>query len=284
MNVSSEMLGGAILLVAGYALFSASKVFRYYTKWVFFCIGACIAASIFIPVMLLRPRDYRNGLLPSWGARQISKCLGLKWSVRGTENIVQDTGCVILINHQSAVDLIVLANIWPIMGRCTVISKREIFYLWPFGLAAWLWGTIFIDRLNVEKAQSTINKTGDTIRNNKAKLAMFPEGTRHIGDELLPFKKGAFHVAIASQTPIQPIVVSRYYFLDSKTYKFDAGKSVIEILPAIPTAGLTKNDIGELIEKTRTVMNNAYKKLTQQVTSNCDSSINNIDTSDSTKS
>lgn len=62
------------------------------------------------------------------------------------------------------------------------------------------------------------------------------------------------------------------------------GKSVIEILPAIPTAGLTKNDIGELIEKTRTVMNNAYKKLTQQVTSNCDSSINNIDTSDSTKS
>lgn len=44
--------------------------------------------------------------LPSWGARQISKCLGLKWSVRGTENIVQDTGCVILINHQSAVDLI----------------------------------------------------------------------------------------------------------------------------------------------------------------------------------
>lgn len=67
----------------------------------------------------------------------------------------------------------VLANIWPIMGRCTVISKREIFYLWPFGLAAWLWGTIFIDRLNVEKAQSTINKTGDTIRNNKVSSSSF---------------------------------------------------------------------------------------------------------------
>lgn len=60
---------------------------------------------------------------------------------------------------------------------------------------------------------------------------MFPEGTRHIGDELLPFKKGAFHVAIASQTPIQPIVVSRYYFLDSKTYKFDAGKPKVDHLP-----------------------------------------------------
>jgi lysophosphatidate acyltransferase len=61
----------------------------------------------------------------------------------------------------------VLAEIWPVMERCTVISKKEVFYLWPFGLACWLWGTIFIDRLNVEKAQNTINSTGDIIRKNK---------------------------------------------------------------------------------------------------------------------
>lgn len=53
---------------------------------------------------------------------------------------------------------------------------------------------------------------------------MFPEGTRHGGEELLPFKKGAFHVAIASQLPIQPVVVSKYYYLDQKTKKFDSGK------------------------------------------------------------
>lgn len=53
------------------------------------------------------------------------------------------------------------------MDRCTVISKKQIFYFWPFGLASWLWGTIFIDRLNGEKAQQTINKTGETIRDNK---------------------------------------------------------------------------------------------------------------------
>lgn len=53
------------------------------------------------------------------------------------------------------------------MENCAVISKKEIFYIWPFGLAAWLWGTIFIDRLNPEKAQDTINKTGKYIRDNK---------------------------------------------------------------------------------------------------------------------
>lgn len=50
------------------------------------------------------------------------------------------------------------------MDKCTVISKKEIFYIWPFGLACWLWGTIFIDRLNAEKAQDAINKTGNYIR------------------------------------------------------------------------------------------------------------------------
>lgn len=55
---------------------------------------------------------------------------------------------------------------------------------------------------------------------------MFPEGTRHGGDDLLPFKKGAFHVAISSQCPLQPIVVSRYYFLNSKKRIFDPGNLV----------------------------------------------------------
>ena len=39
--------------------------------------------------------------------------------------------------------------------------------MWPFGLATWLWGTIFIDRLNGEKAKETINKTAKTINDRK---------------------------------------------------------------------------------------------------------------------
>lgn len=53
------------------------------------------------------------------------------------------------------------------LDKATVIAKKEVFYMWPFGLAAWLWGTIFIDRLNAEKAQEAVNKTGKTIRDRK---------------------------------------------------------------------------------------------------------------------
>lgn len=45
--------------------------------------------------------------------------------------------------------------------------------MWPFGLATWLWGTIFIDRLNGEKARETINKTANTINERKVKHGYF---------------------------------------------------------------------------------------------------------------
>uniref|UniRef100_A0A1B6EH48 1-acyl-sn-glycerol-3-phosphate acyltransferase n=1 Tax=Clastoptera arizonana TaxID=38151 RepID=A0A1B6EH48_9HEMI len=263
-GLPTAVLGGGLLVVC-VLLFTVSQVFRYYAKFLVFVVLSIIFATIFIPLMLFRPKNYKNALLPAWGARQISKLLNLKWKLRGHENIINDTGCVVLINHQSALDLLVLAELWPVLQRCTVISKREIFYAWPFGLAAWLWGTIFINRLNGEKAQSAINKTGETIRTKQAKLCMFPEGTRHSGKELLPFKKGAFHVAIAAQTPILPVVVSHYHFLDDKEHRFDAGTNIIEILPPISTEGLTKEDIDELISRTYSAMSQAFTKLSNEV-------------------
>jgi lysophosphatidate acyltransferase len=58
-------------------------------------------------------------------------------------------------------------DIWPIMDKCTVVAKKELFYAWPFGLAAWLCGLIFIDRLNSDKARNTINKATTLIKEKK---------------------------------------------------------------------------------------------------------------------
>ncbi|XP_063230687.1 1-acyl-sn-glycerol-3-phosphate acyltransferase alpha-like [Bacillus rossius redtenbacheri] len=259
----TEVLAATLLFLV--FLYQVSHVFRYYAKFLVFTLLSLVSATVFIPLMLIRPRDYRNALYPAWGARQISKLLGIRFEMKGLENAVQDTGCVVVINHQSALDLLVLGEIWPKLQRCTVISKKEVLYLGPFGLATWLWGTIFIDRLNVERAQSTINSTADIVRNNRAKLCMFPEGTRNNGATLLPFKKGAFHVAISSQTPVQPVVVSRYYFLDDKKKIFDSGSVIITILPPIPTVGRTKDDVNALVAETRDAMIEVHTKTSEEV-------------------
>ncbi|XP_017774837.1 PREDICTED: 1-acyl-sn-glycerol-3-phosphate acyltransferase alpha [Nicrophorus vespilloides] len=240
-----------------------SSVARFYIKFSIYAVVSFVSATCPIPLMLLRPKSSKNALFP---AAALSCCakyvLGLDIKIKGKENIVEGSGSVVLINHQSVVDLIVLAELWPVMERCTVISKKEIFYIWPFGLAAWLWGTIFIDRLNGVKAQDAINSTGEIIRSRRARVMMFPEGTRSQKEKLLPFKKGAFHLAIASKCPIQPIIVNRYKFLGPK--RFDDGSIEVSILPPIATDQVSRENIGELIDKTYHIMQDHLDSLDAQ--------------------
>lgn len=102
-----------------------------------------------------------------------SYLLGLRWELRGRENLEKEQACVIVANHQSSLDVLGMFDIWPVMDKCTVIAKKEILYAWPFGIAAWLSGLIFIDRINSEKARSVINSSIKTIKENKVKLIFF---------------------------------------------------------------------------------------------------------------
>nr|CAH7761710.1 unnamed protein product [Callosobruchus chinensis] len=79
---------------------------------------------------------------------------------------------------------------------------------------------------------------------------MFPEGTRTSKKELLPIQKGAFHLALVSRCPIQPVVVSRYSFLGKR--KFDNGHMKIRLLPTISTEG--QDNMDTLIEEAYKVM------------------------------
>lgn len=144
-------------------------------------------------------------------------------------------------------------EIWAIMRKCTVVAKKELFYAWPFGLAAWLCGLIFIDRVNAGGARAAINKAAAIIKKDQVrhcpvcaacsvipcirlqlftsallqiKLWIFPEGTRKNTGEIHPFKKGAFHVAVSAQLPILPVVYSPYYFLDDRARILDSGKLI----------------------------------------------------------
>lgn len=60
--------------------------------------------------------------------------------------------------------------------------------------------------------------------NSQTKIWLFPEGTRNKNyNTLLPFKKGAFNIAVAAQVPIIPVLFSPYYFINSQKYIFNKG-------------------------------------------------------------
>lgn len=62
------------------------------------------------------------------------------------------------------------------MNKTTVVAKRELLYVWPFGVCAWLCGLIFIDRYAAEKAKDTMNKAMEKLKKSRIKLWVFPEG------------------------------------------------------------------------------------------------------------
>ncbi|KPI93232.1 1-acyl-sn-glycerol-3-phosphate acyltransferase alpha [Papilio xuthus] len=247
-------------------LFTISSIARYYIKFILFIVLSLLSASLPIPLMLIRPFDPRNALIPAALSRLTSRMLGIRWTVRGLENVDDTRGAVVLLNHQSSIDLFVLSELWPLMSRCTVVSKRELQYLAPFGTAAWLWGTVFIDR-GARSAQTVLNQQSLAVKEHKRKLLLFPEGTRHLGDKLLPFRKGAFHVAVDARAPIQPVVVSKYHFLDDKRLRFGSGEVVITILPKIETENLSKDDIPALIETTQMTMQEAFTRVSAETKS-----------------
>ncbi|XP_053600959.1 putative 1-acyl-sn-glycerol-3-phosphate acyltransferase acl-2 [Plodia interpunctella] len=260
-NVINVVLGCVMALLI--ILFTISSIARYYIKFTLFVVLSLVFATAPIPLMLSKPFDPKNALIPAALLRLTARVLGIRWTVRGLENVDNSRGAVVLLNHQSGIDLYILAVLWPLMERCTVVSKRSLQYLVPFGTAAWLWGTVFIDR-GAQSARDALNKQTEAVRDHKRKLLLFPEGTRHSGDKLLPFRKGAFHVAMDAGAPILPIVVSKYHFLDSDRRRFGSGEIIITILPMIETKGVSKEDIQTLVDEAQSKMQEEFTKTTAE--------------------
>lgn len=152
------------------------------------------------------------------------------------------------------------------MGKTTVVAKRELLYVWPFGLCAYLCGLVFIDRYRVDKAKNTMNEAMLELKKKNIKLWIFPEGTRRNTGTIHDFKKGAFSVAITAQVPIVPVVFSSYtVFLNKKERIFNSSEVVIEALPPVPTKGLTHEDIDNLMQKIRELMLEKYIDNTKEV-------------------
>lgn len=157
-------------------------------------------------------------------------------------------------------------DLWPVMQKCTVVAKRELFFAWPFGLAAWLCGLIFINRMQSERARDALHKASDSIKSKKTKLWIFPEGTRRNTGQLHSFKKGAFHVAIDAQIPILPVVFSSYKtFLDDRNKNLNSGHVIITTLPPISTVGKTKDDLEDLMQRTYNAMNQVFQTTSAEV-------------------
>jgi 1-acyl-sn-glycerol-3-phosphate acyltransferase len=169
--------------------------------------------------------------------------------VKGRENIVPNQSYVIVVNHQSAYDILVLYASLGIDFKW--VMKKEIKKIPGVGFGSQAVGHIFIDRSSTKAAIETINSAKSKIKNGTS-VVIFPEGTRSRTHEMLPFKKGAFWFAFDLNLPILPVTINgTRKILPSGTMNLLPGKAEIIIHPAIDIKDYSKENMPELIAKTR---------------------------------
>ncbi|KAL7626848.1 1-acylglycerol-3-phosphate O-acyltransferase [Parahypoxylon ruwenzoriense] len=175
---------------------------------------------------------------------------------------------VFIGNHQTELDVLMLGCMFP--KYCSVTAKKALKNVPFLGWFMSLSGTIFIDRKNAKGARDTMAGAAREIQKQKQSVFMFPEGTRSYSKEpdLLPFKKGAFHLAVQAGVPIVPVVVANYshvLYVKVKGFVFRSGKIPVKVLDPIPTTGLKTEDVDELARSTRELMLKEIVALTQKV-------------------
>ena len=144
------------------------------------------------------------GWLHRWG-RFMLWLTGLRLETHGLERIAASSPCLVMFNHQSLLDLVILATTWP--AGATVLYKRE-FHRIPFmGRAMRRAGMIPIDRSHQDAARESLAEAASEVREHGRVVLIAPEGTRSRRGGLQDFKLGPFHLACATGVPILPFIV-----------------------------------------------------------------------------
>ena len=175
---------------------------------------------------------------------------GIRFRVGGRERIPANRAVVFCSNHESNVDPPVLFQ--ALHQRLHVLFKAELTKLPILGKVMVAGGFVPVERDKREASMASIERAAESIRAGNSFL-IFPEGTRSRSEDMLPFKKGGFIMAIKAQAPIVPVAVHGGRAAMQKGSWFVRPVMVdVKIGEPVETAGMSVDDRDQLIEIVRT--------------------------------
>jgi 1-acyl-sn-glycerol-3-phosphate acyltransferase len=223
--------------------------------WAWLVLVTCLL--VWLPVMALirlvtAPFD-RGRYTIGYVFRQIAvvmAALNPLWRFRCTGTMPADPRrpYVVVSNHESFVDILLISHLpWEMKW----LSKAELFRIPVLGWLLMLAGDIPIQRGFGPSAIEAIARCRAALA-NRVSVMIFPEGTRSSTDDLLPFKDGAFRLAIDAGVPILPLVVhGTSSALAKHDWRFGRSTAVVHVLEPIETTGLTPADLQPLKARVR---------------------------------
>jgi 1-acyl-sn-glycerol-3-phosphate acyltransferase len=223
--------------------------------WAWLVLVACIV--LWFPVLavvrlLTAPFD-QGRYIPGRIFRKIGPTMATLnplWRFRYSGTMPRDPRrpFVVVSNHESFTDILLISHLpWEMKW----LSKAELFRIPIMGWMMWLVGDIPVKRGFGPSALEAMARCRKAL-DNRVSVMIFPEGTRSKTSELLPFKDGAFRLAIEAGVPILPLAVSGTgTALRKHDWRFGRSDAEVRVLEPVETTGLSLSDIPELKARVR---------------------------------
>ena len=226
---------------------------RYWWSW--FVAGSLLLLIGTPSLIFLWIINRRLWLYPigQFGAKTWLKACGAKVKVTGLENLDPDRSYVFISNHRSYLDT---ATLFFFAGKkMGLVAKKELLKAPVLGQGMSFVNIIAIDRSNPERARQSMEKARDVMDQGYS-FGVFAEGTRAMPGELLPFKKGAFHLALQTNSPIVPVAIKNTdRMMGKRTGVAYTGEIEMVLLPPIETSGQNaEDDLMDLLVNTRSAI------------------------------
>lgn len=223
---------------------------RFLYWWSLF-VAAILLLILGPPVLLVAWAARRREWVYPWalfGARAWLLLSGMRVHVRGMEHVSPKKTYVFISNHRSYLDT---ATLFGHLGRrIGVLAKKELLKVPILGYGMGYVNIMAIDRTNRQRAIETVQAATARIRSGVS-FGVFAEGTRARPGKMLPFKKGAFYMAIEAGVPIVPVAMKNTDVLMGKgTGEARPGTIEMVLLPPVETAEVsTDTDVAQLIAR-----------------------------------
>ena len=162
-----------------------------------------LAPAVWLLVVLL-PGEKLRWRVVRWGARLLLRGAGVPLKVSGLERLPRNRAAVLVANHASYLDGVVLVAALPL--EMVFVAKSELRQQLIPRLFLERFGILFVERFRREKGLAEVKKAETLLRGGRS-LLFFPEGTLGRAPGLLPFRMGAFVTAAETGAPVVPIVI-----------------------------------------------------------------------------
>lgn len=178
------------------------KLSAFLSLWAFF-FGLVAIVHFWISVLHLPDRWKIISRLNRNYTLLLRQILNIRITIIGDEDQLERGGYVIIANHMSYVDGIVLGSVFPIV----FVSKKEV-RNWPI-VGQWnrLCGTIFIDRQHKSRVAKMVAEMADRLKHG-ANMLLFPEGTSTNGEQMLPFQSVPLAAPLRCRSVIAPVTLA----------------------------------------------------------------------------